>query len=594
MKSFKELKSTMNSHDCFDIKNIKIVYSFIFVFLFFGFANFSSAATLSFSPASGTYAEGSYINVSVIVSSPDKVMNGASGIISFPTDLLSVSSISETGSILDVWAQQPTYSNTDGTINFEGVVLPPWYTGNSGKIITITFKAKEDGIANLAFSSGSVLAADGLGTDITSSLGTASYQISEASGETPVTMPPAEVSGVPNAPVITSDTDPDQTKWYADSDADFSWTLTKDITGDSLLIDHNPNSSPTVLYNPPINSKQITNLDDGVWYFHAQSENASGWGDVGTYKVQIDTTKPANFDITEIERTDPTDPNAKFTFNATDMTSGIDHYEVQIDNNPAEIWTDDGSHIYTAPAEEGGTHTLIAKAFDKAGNFLANSAEFSVQALEAPAITDYSSELNSGDIFTISGTSTYSNSSAELFLQDENGLVKNYMGKVGGDGNFTVVSSDRLKNGLYTAWVKIIDERGAVSDPSEKVTIAVKPSEIIQIGTLAVNFLAVLIPLLALIILLILLLWYARRKFFIIGDKLKKETKEAEDALHKAFILLKESVEEQIDILERTKTARELTKEEEKINKQLKKDLEDAEQYIMKENKDIDDLVNKK
>ncbi len=584
----------MNSHDCFGIKFAKIVSLFAFMFLFFGLANISSAATLIFSPSTGSYNEGSYFTVSVMVASPDKVMNAASGVISFPTDLLSVSSISQTGSIFNVWPIAPTYSNTAGTISFQGVVLPPWYTGASGKLITITFKAKSQGTANLSFTSGSVLAADGMGTDITSSLGTAAYQISEASGETPVTMPPAEVSGVPNAPVITSDTDPDQTKWYADSDADFSWTLTKDITGDSLLIDHNPNSSPTVLYNPPINSKQITNLDDGVWYFHAQSENASGWGDVGTYKVQIDTTKPANFDITEIERTDPTDPNAKFTFNAMDVTSGIDHYEVQIDNNPAEIWTDDGSHIYTAPAEEGGTHTLIAKAFDKAGNFLANSVQFTIQPLEAPVITNYPTEINSGDILTINGTSKYPNSEADLFLQNENGTTQTYTSKTDSDGNFTAISDNRLKTGLYTVWMGITDSRGAKSTPSEKVTINVKSPAFITIGTLAVNFLAVMIPLIALILLLIFLLWYAWRKFFIIGDKLKKETREAEDALHKAFDLLKESVQEQVSVLEKVKNKRQLTEEEERINRHLKKDLEDAESYIRKEIEDIEDLVNKK
>jgi hypothetical protein len=572
---------------------LNIISLFFSAFIFSILVSNVFAATLLLSPQVGNYTKGSSITVNVIVSTPDKTMNAASGVINFPTDVLSVSSISKTGSVVGFWAQEPAYSNAAGTINFEGVVLPPWYTGSSGKILTITFKAKEAGTANISFGSGSVLAADGIGTDIMLGTGGAIYNISDSGQGEPVIMTPTADTGVPSAPTVTSNTHPDSNKWYALSTADFSWQLTKDITGSSVLIGRNAKSSPTVLYDPPISTKEVQNLDDGVWYFHVQLRNDNGWGDVSHFKLQIDTEKPTSFDITEIKRNDLTDPKARFTFNASDKTSGIDHYEVQIDNSVNTTWKDDGSHIYTAPAMEGGTHTLLAKAVDKAGNYLANSSEFTVQALEAPTITDYPSEIQSGDILTVKGNTKY-RTDAILYLQDEKGATKNYTSKVDSNGNFTIVSNDRLKDGIYSAWVQVTDERGARSLPSNKVTISVRPSLIITIGTLAVNFLAVLIPLLALIILLILLLWYAWRKFFIIGDKLKKETREAEDALHKAFDLLKESVAEQVGILEKTKTKRQLTSEEERINKQLKKDLEDAEKYIRKEIEDIEDLVNKK
>ena len=47
-------------------------------------------------------------------------------------------------------------------------------------------------------------------------------------------------------------------------------------------------------------------------------------------------------------------------------------------------------------------------------------------------------------------------------------------------------------------------------------------------------------------------------------------------------------MEEAIKILEKTHAKRELTKEEEKILKQFKRDLEDAEKFIKKE---VDDVV---
>ncbi len=564
-------------------KFTKFLVSISFIFVFFGVsASLAQAATLSLSPSSGTYSKGSSFTVSVLVSSTDKTMNAASGLIAFPTDLLSVSSISKTGSIVDFWAQDPSFSNTAGTIDFESVLLPPGFTGSSGKLITITFKAKASGTANLNFTSGSVLAADGVGTDILTYSGTASFKIT--AGNEPVIIPPVADNGTPQAPLITSSTHPDQTQWYALKDAIFSWGLTKDVTGVSVLIGRNAKSSPTVLYSPPISTKEVKDLDDGVWYFHVQLRNDNGWSAVSDFKLQIDTEKPTSFDITEIKRNDLTDPKAKFAFNAVDKTSGIDHYEVQIDSGPIETWKDDGTHIYKTRAMEGGVHTMLAKAVDKAGNFLLASVDFIIQSLEAPIITDYSKDVQSDSVLTVSGTTKYPNSEAEVFLKDEKGIVKKYSSNADKDGNFTIISNDRLRDGLYTAWVQVIDSRGARSLPSEKVTISVNQSALIRIGNWAISFLSVLIPLIVLILLLASLLWYAWRRFFLIGKKVR----DAESALHKAFDLLKEGAREHIKTLNKTSNKRELTNEEEKILKQLGKDLDDAEKILRKEIEDIE------
>jgi hypothetical protein len=69
--------------------------------------------------------------------------------------------------------------------------------------------------------------------------------------------------------------------------------------------------------------------------------------------------------------------------------------------------------------------------------------------------------------------------------------------------------------------------------------------------------------------------------------KIKKEVREAESALHKAFESLKDDIREQVRILEKTRTKRQLTEEEERVVKQLKKDLDDAEKFVRKEIEDI-------
>jgi hypothetical protein len=591
MKFFNYLKSRLGDGiKHFLVKSVVVFFLSFLTFYFFG-SNITSAATLSFSPQFGTYKVGSIITANVMVSSADKTMNAASGRITFPVDLLSVSSLSKTGSIIDFWAQEPSFSNTDGTINFEGAVLPPWFNGSSGKLLTINFKVKAPGTASVTFSTGSVLAADGSGTDITSSLGNASYNTSDLNQGEPVIMVPVGNNGVPSAPEILSNTHPDQNKWYDITDARFSWGLTKDITGSSLLIARNKSSSPTVLYEPPLSSKEIKDLEDGVWYFSAQLKNDNGWGPVAKFRLQIDTVKPVSFDITEVKRDNQTDPTAQFIFDATDKTSGIDHYEIQIDSGRVVVWKNDGSNVFETSVMTSGSHTLFAKAVDKAGNFLTNSVEFNVQALDAPIITDCPREILSDSVLTVKGITKYPNSQATLFLQDEKGITKEYLSNVDKNGNFTLISSDRLKDGVYIAWAQIMNSQGAKSLLGERITILVKQPAFITIGSLAISFFAILIPLIALILLLAFLLWFAWRNL-ILGKKRKIEINEAESVLLRTFAILKEDTRSHIRMLMKAGNERELTNKEEKIIRQLVEKLDDAEKIIKKEIKDIEKEVN--
>lgn len=165
------------------------------------------AASLSFSPSSQTVSVGQNFTVSVDVSSPDQAMNAASGDVSFPSDQLRVLSVSNRSSVMSLWVQNPTFSNavSGGDVNFAGVVLNPGFTGVNGNVITIRFQAVGTGNAPLSFSAGSVLANDGNGTDILSSLGTASVTITPASPSTP-RVPPTGAPVASTTPTITPTT----------------------------------------------------------------------------------------------------------------------------------------------------------------------------------------------------------------------------------------------------------------------------------------------------------------------------------------------------------------------------------------------------
>lgn len=573
-------------------QKIKFLISFAFAIGFFtALPAVTQAATLYFSPSSGTYEVGTSFTVSVYVSSADQAMNAASGVISFPSDKLAVESLSKSGSIFSLWVQEPSFSNNAGTVNFEGIVLNPGFTGASGKIVTVNFRVKAAGNAPLRFSSGSVLANDGKGTNILTELGDANFSLGGTTEPAaPEAITPVEVAGTPPAPEISSPTHPDPNKWYALKDVKFTWNISKDITGVRLLVGRLSNAIPTVTYIPPISERELTNLEDGIWYFSVQLRNDAGWGAVSRFRFQIDTEKPSSFDIREIERDDKTNPRAKFVFEAKDETSGIDHYEVQIDGESWQVWKDDGSGVFETPVLDPGKHTLIAKVFDKAGNYLANSVEFEIQALEPPVITGYPAQLPSGEPLIVKGTTRYPNAQTIVWLEREGEEAKSQIVRNDNKGNFTFVAEEKLEDGIYNLWAEVIDERGARSTPSEKVTISVEPPAFLKLGTRAISFLAVVVPLVALIFILLFIIWYSWHKFSSFRKRISKETTEAQRSLHLAFKVLKEEIEEQVAKLDGKP---DLSAREKKIYDELKKALETSEKFIRKEIKDIKKEIKK-
>lgn len=502
------------------IKSKIIILYFALLFCILIFAKTANAATLYFSPSSGSYEISKNFSVNVFVSSADQAINAASGVISFPKDTLEVISLSKSGSIFSLWVQEPSFSNNIGTVNFEGIVLNPGFTGATGKIITINFRAKANGTAFLNFPSGSVLANDGKGTDILTSLGNANFVLKEVTSPAPET-PPLKVAETPSAPQISSPTHPNSDKWYAKKDAKFTWLVPADATGVRLLVSKIPMAIPAVTYVPVISEKEVTNLDDGVWYFHVRFRNASGWGEISHFRFQIDTEKPERFEIREIERKDLTEPKAKFIFDAKDETSGIDYYEIQIDSRITQIWRDDGSHSYETAVTEPGKHILIAKVVDQAGNFLlASSTEFIIEPLNPPIITEYLKELQSGERLVVNGL-TYSTSKVIVWLQREKGEPWNQIIKSDNQGVFTLAITERLEDGIYKIWVEAVDQRGTKSEPSEKIIITVKPSMILKMKTQTAIFVAVIVSFAALIIAL-LALWFSWHKCFIFQTKKQK------------------------------------------------------------------------
>lgn len=160
----------------------------VFSFLFGGLSA-AEAATLYLHPESGGFHKNENFTVGVFVDS-DTAVNAVQGTISFSAEYLGVISVKSDGdSIVDLWVRKPSFSNSGvfGNVHFEGVILNPGFTGSSGRILDITFRAEKEGQAEVNFSESAVLANDGLGTNVLTSSDKADFSIlpQEAAPESP-------------------------------------------------------------------------------------------------------------------------------------------------------------------------------------------------------------------------------------------------------------------------------------------------------------------------------------------------------------------------------------------------------------------------
>lgn len=560
------------------------------IFVAFLLPLFVHADTLSISPSTGTYSAGKTFSVHVFTSSVAQSVNAVSGTITFPQDKLQVVSISRANSIVTLWVQDPAYSNTSGTISFEGVIPNPGFMGSSGDIMTVTFKVTGQGNAPVKFSSGAVLANDGNGTNVLKNYNTATYSL--GSSAVPEFIPavisePETDPLTPKAPVVTSSSYPDSKKWYTDTIGRFTWKAPEDATAVRVLLGRLPQSVPTVVYTDIIESKEISDIEDGVWYFHVQFKNKHGWGGITHYMFKVDSVKPDTFTVKELPRDDKTDPKPRFLFSATDSASGIHHYDVRIDSADPQNWRDDGTGVYQTGVLAPGKHTLITRAYDEAGNYAVASVDFIVEPIQSPRIDSYTEKVTPDAPLTVRGVSL-PNASVHVYLVKDNENVVSLEVKADTAGAFSVLYDKELPRGAYRLSAVAEDKRGARSEPSADKAVIVGTAWLASIGSTLVNILAVAVPVIALIFGFVFVVFWGIHKIGKFRKNIRRELREVESTVDKAFDLLKEDIEDSIHLLEHTKNKRMLTREEDEIISRFRKNLADAEKVIRKEIHDVE------
>ena len=543
------------------------------------------AATLTLS--SGTSATiGQTIQVPLVVSTEgNEVLNAVSAEVRFPAQLLTLQSISKTGSVMSFWAEEPTFSNSNGTASLQGIVPNPGWKGQNGNIVTLVFKVKASGTATISFSSASVLANDGLGTNILSKTYPKTLSLGDSA---PQATSPASISGAPLAPALTSSTHPDPSAWYNDADPLFSWKVPADVTAVRILYDKQPVSSPSVLYSPAIDRKQLSDVSEGVYYFHAQFQNANGWGAISHMRFQIDTMPPKQFVISVVRQSSESHPQAIISFETTDATSGINRYTVTVANAAPVMVQPNKAAKYPLPAGEPGQQTVVVKAYDKAGNTATDSIALAIVAIEPPTITAYSKQLASGDTFTVSGT-TYPNASVAITIKNSSGDTDTESTVVDGVGNFSLTWTKRLSADAYSFTAVAKNAAGVASPPTEPRTFAVVGAPLSGWGSIALQYLLVTFAIIAAVALVVgvgYILWF---RLGHLRRRLKHMAVRSGRGVQYDFERIMDDLHSLATLLHKAKQSRQLSKEEDVILETLKHHLKKMEDDILSRLEQIDD-----
>ena len=539
------------------------------------------AADIIISPSSGSYKVGSTFSASVMLSSNKDVINAVSSDITFTTDTLELVSVSKAGSILYLWAEEPTFSNSTGKASFEGGVTNPGYSLSSGKLLSLTFRVKKEGKGVVAINSGSVLANDGSGTSVLNNTGSASFDFTQAPPAPTVVESEVRPAVVASAPVIESSSYPDSSKWYSSKQASFSWKLPGGVTAVRTLYDKNPTATPSKVYDTPITTKSFTVDDDGINYMHVQFKTASGWGAVSHKKFQVDSISPEKLEVTLAPGEKDTNVSPAITVRAVDELSGLDRVSLKVDNGEEVSYPISISDTYRLPVMTSGSHAVTVGVYDKAGNQATARIDVTVKEVQVPVITQYSKRINQGDELVVSGKAEPDTQIEVLFTKEDGGK---FVGKVTADKNgaFTLVYTEDVGAGVYEMMARAGTPEGSFSAYTEGRIVVIENVKLLRIGLFVMNWLSLILIMILASMLIVGTLWYSFLQFTRFRRKIHRTIREAENTLKVNVQALRRDIEEFYTLLLKASKKRELTKEEQAIVKKLKKRLDTAEKEIEK------------
>ena len=479
----------------------------------------AAGATYYFSPSNIKLNVGQTATVSLFISSTTEAINAGDGTIVLPTSYTSGISLSKSGSIFTLWPEDPVISGS--TIRFAGGKAAPGYQGAGGKVLSFTIRGSAEGTGIITLSGGRILANNASSTNIFGGAGNATVTVSRT------------VSGA----TISSPTHPDQSTWYKGKDATLNWSKPSGASSFSYTLSHSGGEA-TRTGSGAETTASFTGLADGVWTLALTTSYSDGKTASSSYTVRVDATAPADFTAT-LEQQGESDPRPILKFTTTDSGSGIDHYEIIVDNKSVGTTTEGQFQL---PIQTPGNHNYIIRAFDKAGNTTDATGSFKVEGFAGPIITHWPNFTSVLEPLFFKGKGRYDskiilyidgNQIAEFLVKDnmsDDAKRETDTSALTGDEfvEWSYTYRGVLQPGKHPVYAHQQRSDGALSDRSNEVEVTVLWASI-RIGKFVVPTLFLSIFIGILFILVVVAIWYRFRFILLI---IKRRVKDAEDEVN--------------------------------------------------------------
>jgi hypothetical protein len=472
-----------------------------FALISFFVADKASAADFNIVPGGSTLGLNQTVTVDIKISTASSSINAAQGTLKFDPAIVQVKDISKANSVFNFWLTEPTFSNTEGKIEFLGGT-PNGVAGGALQVLRIVFTASGVGNSNLTFVDSAISAADGSGKNIVVRANGANFIVLTSGGvpgktPAPTTGPkpsatprpsgliptpeqivrtPAPAVGLPVSSPLTVTIYREPSLWY-NIQAPFtaSWALPPDIIGVSTLLNQNARTeAPTISEGLFANKTFPTLLDDGVYYLHIRFQNGKGWSQSVHYRVAMDTQPPLPFQISVTTGgLVSNDPAPTLSFNTGDSLSGISRYAILI-NSESIIYSDKSQYQLTPHAP--GTYNVTVRAIDQAGNSIESKIKLEIVPIESPVITFITDKLVGKDIIRLKGSAPIGDKVVITIENSKKSLVSQSEVAVDTSGQWAFQLDRTLDPGQYTVTVITKDSRSALSLPVvQKINVNATP-----------------------------------------------------------------------------------------------------------------------
>ncbi len=137
-----------------------------------------------------------------------------------------------------------------------------------------------------------------------------------------------------------------------------------------IFVDHYEVKIDSGEFEPHESPYALSDLANGIHEIIVRAFDEAGNYKDGNTTLYLDTHSPEPFTPTATP-SGWTNASPVITFTATDLTSGIDHYEVSINGD----YPFEQTSPFTVQGLRDGAHTITVRAFDLAGNYLDSEVE---------------------------------------------------------------------------------------------------------------------------------------------------------------------------------------------------------------------------